>query len=273
MLFLLSSCCFNNNSKTLFDTNGFETNSGIVRPYDPDEISDNLLRDIFNNGGELKGKPVKELDLSGCKSITRIPDSLPVSIKKLILVSCENIISLHDLPAALEFLFLDGCSKLVNLPMSLPVSLEEMSLWGCSRIIALPELPVSLKRLKLGRCNNLRELPTTLPRSLEELDLRFCENITHLPELPELLKKLNLGFCKNLVKLPEILPRFIEELYLWDCKKLTKLPLKIELEKLKILDVRGTVFADNVDVGVIKAAAFNGNVKSVKELLRFIKAN
>ena len=212
-------------------------------------------------------KGLEELDLSGCKSLTKLPDPLPEGLIELTLFNCQkleflpesisklrklkiinfqNCKSLKEFPVNYHFpnnlkkLNLSYCESLTELPDPLPKGLEELNLSNCKSLTKLPKpLPRNLKILNLSGCRSLTELPDTLPEGLEKLYLSGCKSLTKLPDpLPENLKKLNLSYCESLTELPDPLPKGLEELDLSYCENLTHLPESLlDLDKLEILDV------------------------------------
>jgi len=208
--------------------------------------------------------PVKltELDLSGCTNLTELPDNLPVELTKLYLSGCTNLTKLPDnLPVKLTELDLSGCTSLTKLPDNLLVKLVELTwlnLSGCRSLTKLPDnLPVKLTKLDLSGCTSLTELPDNLPVELVELtwlNLSDCTSLTKLPDnLPVGLTGLYLSDCTSLTKLPDNLPVGLTGLYLSGCNSLTKLPdnLPVELTKLYLSGCTNlTKLPDNLPVGL-----------------------
>lgn len=95
----------------------------------------------------LEGFPnLHLLNLGGCTSITKLPDSLGQSI---------------------QVLWLGHCSKLERLPQSIEKlkGLKSLDLVGCTSLKALPEsigALSNLERLSTGNCVSLTTLPTSL---------------------------------------------------------------------------------------------------------------
>ncbi|KAG0612692.1 hypothetical protein M758_6G046200 [Ceratodon purpureus] len=197
------------------------------------DLSNNeYLEELPENIGYLKR--LTKLNLEGCKSLEKLPQSISnlESLHELELSECE---SLKELPENignlkhLTHLYLGGCMSLEKLPKSISnlESLDELDLSECESLKELPENIGNLKhltKLYLGGCKSLEKLPQSISNleSLHELDLWRCESLKELPENIgnlKLLTKLDLSICTSLEKLPLSISNLesLHELDLSDC--------------------------------------------------------
>ena len=132
------------------------------------------------------------LDLSGCTSLTSLPENLPAGLTSLNLNGCTSLISLPEkLPAGLTSLYLNGCTSLTSLPENLPARIISLFLSGCTSLTSLTEnLPAGIKHLFLNGCTSLTSLPEKLPDGLTFLNLSGCASLIFTPELTERLLTL-----------------------------------------------------------------------------------
>ena len=73
-----------------------------------------------------------ELNLSGCRGLTKLPENLPAGLTSLNLYGCYGLTRLPDnLPAGLTSLNLYGCRGLTKLPDNLPAGLISLNLSYC----------------------------------------------------------------------------------------------------------------------------------------------
>ncbi|KAG0583693.1 hypothetical protein KC19_3G155600 [Ceratodon purpureus] len=145
------------------------------------------------------------LNLSGCTSITNLPESIGDSSR-------------------LQYLDLTNCNKLKKLPNSIGQlsQLKHLDMHGCSK---LKELPNSLGQLK----------------GLEQLYLSWCTSLKTLPETlaNTKLRGLSLWGCTSITKLPDCIGQLtaLRTLDLWRCDSLEALPDGVgALSNLQILD-------------------------------------
>ena len=131
---------------------------------------------------------LKIIDLSDCKSITKLPDLCSPNLEKLNLSLCENLIEVHDSIGFLEKLKLWNlycCSQLQILPSMLKLkSLEHFDLRHCSMLEKFPDIHPEMKCLKELILNDsgIRELPSSLLylTGLDTLQLLGCRKLTNL---------------------------------------------------------------------------------------------
>jgi Leucine-rich repeat (LRR) protein len=131
---------------------------------------------------------VKNLNLSGCKNLMNLPDSI------------------HQLQH-LEVLSLNSCSSLKELPSSIGClgRIEQLNLHGCTNLTNLPDSIHQLKHLKflgLSDCTRIKELPSSFGYMgrIERLDLNNCTNLMNLPESIYQLKHLEYLSLRNCSK-------------------------------------------------------------------------
>jgi hypothetical protein len=99
------------------------------------------------------------LVLSGCNSLTKLPNDLKVG--SLNLSGCTVLASL---PEGLDVWFLDlqGCTTLTDWPRRAAIHTGRLNLRGCTGITHLPEYITRLATLDIGGCTSLTELPEGL---------------------------------------------------------------------------------------------------------------
>ena len=213
---------------------------------------------------------LKYINLSGCESITELPELCTPRLEELYLSHCKNLVKVHKSVGfldKLQYWDLVGCEKLQILPNYLKlISLKHINLKNCESIVELPEFHTpSLEKLYLSHsknlvkvhelvgfldklqiwelegCGKLQILPNYLRLiSLKYFNLNNCESITELPEFctPSLMV-LCLSHCKNLVKVHESVG-FLDKLKYWDlegCEKLQILPNNLRLISLKYINL------------------------------------
>ena len=163
----------------------------------------------------LQGRPLenlKNVNLSYCEFITKLPKFWAPNLENLNLSFCKNLVKLTELGAPnLGYLKLSHCENLVEIDECFG-SLDELTEWfldGCRKLQILPS-QLRLKSLgyfSLSGCSSLEEFPNFLPEMecLKNLYLNGSgirevpSSIEHLTKL----KELNLYKCKNLGDLPD----------------------------------------------------------------------
>ncbi|KAL6908216.1 hypothetical protein ACP4OV_002386 [Aristida adscensionis] len=184
-----------------------------------------------------------ELEISIC-SWDSLPENMEqlVSLEKLIVNNCQNILTLSRLPESLKKLKLSSSNEtdaplmigkfMINLseleithcswnslPMNMQhlVSLKTLTVSYCENILTLPRLPQSLKKLVLiGWYYAAPKIRGSI--YLRTLKISNCgwdslpENMGYLTSLEELIVKS----CKYILSLPR-LPPSIHKLKLKDC--------------------------------------------------------
>jgi Leucine-rich repeat (LRR) protein len=213
-------------------------------PVKPDEIELGGAVPYFLEAGMLL-----ELDLSGCRQLTSLPDlSSLKALKKLNLNYCEQLTSLPDLSGvkALKELRLERCEQLTSLSGLFGLTaLKELNLEGCEQLTSLPDLSslTALQKLNLKDCKHLTSLPGLSGlKAVEKLNLDGCEQLTSLSGLSRLtaLEKLDLRGCKQLTSLPDLSGlTALQELSLTGCEQLTSLPDLSGLTVLQELSLTG----------------------------------
>lgn len=168
---------------------------------------------------DQKGLPLESLELDGCDSLFFFPiDKLPVTLRKLKIANCRNLMSLDksftgkeqvNITRTMELreLTISDCGELEFLPEGLHnlIHLELLSISNCTSLICFPEggLPKNCLTLAIHECENLMFLPAQLHEftSLRNLSVFSCPCLTSFPEedLPPNLVSLHINDCDNLV--------------------------------------------------------------------------
>ncbi|TXG54807.1 hypothetical protein EZV62_020063 [Acer yangbiense] len=182
---------------------------------------------------------LKQLNLSYCKHLIRIPDLSDIpSAEHIDLIDCISLLEIHSstqCPKNLELmdcknlkkLCVTGCISLTKFPQISGRYLDGLFLYNCSKLEKLPPLSglSSLTKLNLYNCY-LREIPEdigclsslimldlggngfeSLPKSIKELSelrvlaLNNCGMLRSLTELPSGLSYLEAMNCKQLIQL------------------------------------------------------------------------
>ncbi|KAF8033916.1 hypothetical protein BT93_C0254 [Corymbia citriodora subsp. variegata] len=149
-------------------------------------------------GGSLMGfKMLKDINLSECNSLIRVPDVSLVEVHES--VGCLD---------KLKSLSLESCSNLRIFPSALKTkSLRMLSLTGCSKLEKFSEILEKIEHLKdlyLAR-TAIKELPASIDNfvSMRRIYLRNCKNLTRLPSSIYKLQNLDyltLEGCSNFVQ-------------------------------------------------------------------------
>ncbi|KAL6315391.1 hypothetical protein AAG906_000501 [Vitis piasezkii] len=177
-------------------------------------LSETAIIEVPSSIGHLKA--LQHLDLSYCKSLKRLSESICnlSSLETLILKEFDlSFTGIEELPSsighlkALQHLDLSYCKSLRSLSESICnlSSLETLILAGCSNLKGFPEIKDDMKNLKmldLGR-TGIEELPSSIGRlkALQHLDLSCCKSLRSLSESIcnlSSLETLNLDGCSNL---------------------------------------------------------------------------
>ncbi|XP_050263117.1 disease resistance protein RUN1-like [Quercus robur] len=160
-------------------------------------------------------KNLKRINLKHCESSQRLPELWAPNLKEFDLSFCKNLVEIHDsigLLDKLEVLDLFFCKKLQALPRRLEFkSLIYFFLQYCDSIQELPELCApNLKKLYLSNCKSLVKVHESigLLDKLESWDLRNCGKFQTLPRRLALksLKYFNLRGSTSLENFPDIDP-------------------------------------------------------------------
>ncbi|XP_004298017.1 PREDICTED: protein SUPPRESSOR OF npr1-1, CONSTITUTIVE 1-like [Fragaria vesca subsp. vesca] len=217
------------------------------------------------------------MDLRGCESLTELPDfgGIP-NLKELDLSDCKNLVEVPDSVGFLRNLVtlnVDGCKNLFKFPRKINWKcLGSLFICYCKleEFSEVEEEMGSLTDLNLSG-THIRELHPSISKltRLEDLILEQCQNLTYLPfSIYELrnLKYLDASICSSLATFPGIPMKMdsLRELFLGgsdireldesignliglevldlicDCKNLTTLPCSIYgLQNLERLYLRG----------------------------------
>ena len=167
---------------------------------------------------------MKNINLNGCKVITKLPSLLCApNLKDLYVSGCKNLIEVDESLGHLD-------------------KLETWNLSGCSKLEILPSglMLRSLKHFNLSYCERIEKFPAICAPNLGELDISFCKNLIEVHESVGDLHKLEnwtLGSCIKLEILPSRLQlRSLNWLCLNDCKRLERFPdIHPEMKSLQYL--------------------------------------
>ncbi|XVF24481.1 hypothetical protein REPUB_Repub13aG0131800 [Reevesia pubescens] len=175
-----------------------------------------------------------ELEVVKCPKLVSISlDTLPPTLKTLVIGNCENLQCLLDDRENINF---SSTSVLESLRVSNCETLKSLSSSG--------KLPVRLKRLDIHGCPVLEFLAHDIGdnNGLESIFLRYCRSVKYLPEgMDKLghLQMIDIQKCGNLVCFPETgLPATtnLKSVWLIGCEKLQALPNVFSLRDLYIAD-------------------------------------
>ncbi|XP_048431408.1 TMV resistance protein N-like isoform X1 [Pyrus x bretschneideri] len=159
--------------------------------YNPRHL---VMFDISYSGiRQLKGfknsAKLTSMNLSGCEFLEKIPDFSGIpNLKHLDLSECKSLVEVDDSVGFLDKLVemdLSGCSRLTRFVTRLGLrSLKKLSLCGCTRLETFPVIENKMKslwRLDIKR-SGIRELPSSIVylTGLESLEARGCENLTNM---------------------------------------------------------------------------------------------
>lgn len=159
------------------------------------------------------------LDLSKCTRLTTLPRNLTVG-KNLNLSDCTGITSLPEHLTVGGSLDLSDCTAFTSLPenltvingdlrlahtalTSLPENLTvtgELNLTGCTGLSSLPKSLTSIGKLYLSGCTGLRSLPENL--TVDNLYISGCTELKSLPENLTVCRDLDLTGCTEITSLP-----------------------------------------------------------------------
>lgn len=190
-------------------------------PTEPTQISGDL---DLSNQTQLTALPeylrnAREINLSGCTSLTSLPANLDAAI--LILDDCAALntlpsgLTLHALqahrsglqaiPEDAQISFkqdLTDCKQLKSLPNNLRVG--SLILVGCSALQSLPD-GLHIFFLDATNCTQLERWGTSGTVEIGKINLSGCRNLTYLPDWMTPVADLNVQGCENLRALPDSL--------------------------------------------------------------------
>ena len=149
------------------------------------------------------------VNLSGCKFITKLPKLQAPNLENLDLTSCKNLVEIDESFGSLEKLKswnLTDCRKLQILPSQLRLkSLDFFALSHCSRLEKLPNFHPEMECLKTLYLNwsGIREVPSSIEHltKLFELSLENCKNLRDLPDSIYKLQQLRVLLATPTAKL------------------------------------------------------------------------
>ncbi|TQD93664.1 hypothetical protein C1H46_020668 [Malus baccata] len=201
----------------------------------------------FKNLGKLTW-----MNLSGCEFLEKFPDlSGSPNIKHLDLSGCKKLVEVDDSVGFLDELVkldLSGCSNLTRFATRLGLrSLEELDLNGCKRLERFPKIEKdkmkSLASLKIEK-SGIKELPSSIAylTGLESLYAYGCElqKILDLSGCPN-IERMELRDCRSLVEVDDSVG-FLDKLKWMDltgCSQLTRFATRLGSRSLSSLDLGG----------------------------------
>ncbi|XP_039164943.1 putative adenylate cyclase regulatory protein [Eucalyptus grandis] len=158
-----------------------------------------------------KAELLKELDISSCESIERLPDlSCFATLKELNINRCRNLRDVKSLERFLSCrsIYIEECDSLEKLPnLSKLENLEHFTLIG-SFVTEIPGLEESgsLKHLRIIECKEIETLPDLSGcKKLHALMMLSCEKLTQLRGLEKLdLRYLEICECNSLETQPKL---------------------------------------------------------------------
>ncbi|MBA0762123.1 hypothetical protein Gotri_024669, partial [Gossypium trilobum] len=161
---------------------------------------------------------LKELDLSGCRNLSSIPNLEGFS--SLQYLSVKRCKKLEVLPitggcSSLEKLGISSCEKLSKIGDGLSTStcLKELDLDNCPDLSSIPNLEgfSSLQYLSVKRCDKLESFPLKAPlSSLKELRIRDCPNLKPIPSLDGSSSLTKLEFENGGKEWSRLLPNMLQ---------------------------------------------------------------
>ena len=204
------------------------------------------------------GLTVDSLDLSGCTSLTALPQNLNIR-RALILDYCT---ALTELPMGISCYELSAAgTPLQTLPPDLTVDFK-IDLTDCGQLERLPD-GLQVGSLVLRNCYALERLPEGLDTYF--LDISGCVSLTDWP----LFAKVRVGHfrargCIQLTHLPVWINQ-LTELDVSGCESLLRLPHQLQV--LSRLDIGGTAVT-HLPVGCLDAELFWNGVR-INERIAF----
>ncbi|XP_068342846.1 TMV resistance protein N-like [Pyrus communis] len=192
------------------------------------------------------------MNLSGCEFLEKFPDlSGSPNIKHLNLSGCKNLVEVDDSVGFLDKLVtldLSWCSNLTRFATRLGLrSLDQLKLYRCTRLERFPEIEKdkmeSLRSLNIGR-SGIRELPSSIAylTGLTHLVANGCElqNVPDLSGSPN-IRLLDLRGCTSLVEVHDSVG-FLDKLQILllnGCSKLTRFATRLGSRSLRGLYLKG----------------------------------
>ncbi|KAK3416175.1 hypothetical protein EUGRSUZ_H02019 [Eucalyptus grandis] len=161
-------------------------------------------------------KKLKHINFHKCQSLVCMPDiNCTPNLKELDLSECKNLERVHESIGYhdnLQLLNLSGCSKLHHFPNVLQSkNLLLLDLNCCPKLQRFPDIPDKIKGLHKLRLagTSIEELPASIENlvSLIELQLFNCKKLAILPSsIYRLnnLQTLSLSGCSKLTKFPKM---------------------------------------------------------------------
>lgn len=194
---------------------------------------------------------LRELTITGCPKLIRIPLLRLPSLTHLVLKKCHEVV-LRGISEVTSMIHLEiesvvGLSSLHDKFLQFCMALESLYIIHCTELVRLwpngfkPHILVSLQMLWVNHCRKLVSLGEEeqgLPCNLERLTLIYCDNLKKLPNgMSNLvcLEWLHVQGCPQLVSVGEEEQCGLQYLILVDCDNLEK--LANEMTSLLVLKI------------------------------------
>ncbi|XP_056844188.1 LOW QUALITY PROTEIN: disease resistance protein RPS6-like [Raphanus sativus] len=222
---------------------------------------------------------LKDMDLSGSKSLKKIPDlSTATNLETLNLHGCSSLV---ELPSSIQNLNkltdlnMAGCTNLETLPNGANLkSLIRLVLTGCSQLKVFPDISSKIESIIANktafeifptklRLENLVEL-----RMEHSMSKRLWEGVQPLTSLT----KIVLSGSKNLKEIPDLsLATSLETLNLNDCSSLVELTCSSiqNLNKLTTLEMIGCSSLETLPTGINLKSLLRLNLNGCSQLKSF----
>ncbi|XVF82358.1 hypothetical protein PTKIN_Ptkin16aG0040500 [Pterospermum kingtungense] len=201
---------------------------------------------------------IEILSIEDCEGLENLSKTLHgelTCLREIYIVNCPKLVSLaaDSLPSTLKILVMEECENLVclledgeNINFSTTSLLQSLAIGECKALKSLSssgKLPVRLKTLGIIGCPNLESIAKEVGDNtcLESIQICYCENIQYLPKGMDKLGRLQSIYiqdCGNLVCFPESgLPTNLTKLMISYCEKLEALPKLYSLLQLQLLSI------------------------------------
>ncbi|GKV18591.1 hypothetical protein SLEP1_g28951 [Rubroshorea leprosula] len=165
-----------------------------------------------------------KVEIKNCKNLKSITY---LSLQKLIIVKCEELVEVGVGPVAMKSLkevHIESCGKLENLSMISKLQ--------------------SLEVLELQQCTELRMIGDDArftSTCLQELNIQNCHSLMSMPSVDGLssLQKIEIGYCEQLKSIGEDLSiaTCLKELTVWECNGLMSFPNLHGLSSLQNIEI------------------------------------
>ncbi|XVF82341.1 hypothetical protein PTKIN_Ptkin16aG0038800 [Pterospermum kingtungense] len=181
---------------------------------------------------------LRELEIVKCpKLVSLVADSLPSTLKRLVISECENLVCLFEdvensnfsSTSLLESLKIRKCEALKSLSLSskLPLGLKTLNIGECPQLeIVAQEVgnDTCLVSIEIWSCVKIQCLPQGLDKlnRLQSIRVYKCPDLVCFPEngFPTTnLKSVWIENCEKLEALPNLYSLQLQELYIQNCPR------------------------------------------------------